>query len=97
MHCGGDGGVQTPFNSLVLEMVALSRALVVSSTAAMIAGEEREIIGVKARQFVLEFSCVVSQYIRPEELNFESKQIVVGCHAWMPDPDLAGRNHFDVN
>lgn len=37
MGCrGGVGGVLTPFSSLVLEMVAVSKALVVASTAAMI-------------------------------------------------------------
>ncbi len=63
MYCGGDGGVLTPFNSFVLEMVALSRALTVSSTAAMIEVEEREIVEVRSRQFVLDFSsCRESVY-----------------------------------
>jgi hypothetical protein len=34
---GGSRGVFTPFNSLVLKIVAVSKALVVASTVAMIA------------------------------------------------------------
>lgn len=86
-------------------MLALSRAFAVSSTAAMVAVEERQIVGVRNRQFVLDFSCVVSQCIRPEGLNYETNKLWWGfmrgcltliCQALTISMSIEARAHEDL-